>query len=505
VRLLPDVEEFVRQASSHAFVPVRVELLADLETPVSAFAKLVGDEEGFVLESVDGIERWSRYSFVGRRPQARLVARGRHVEIEGSLPTAIPTDRGILDAVEAFLGACRAPQHPDLPPLQSGLVGYLGYDVVREVERLPDVPRDDHGLPDAVLTLIGQLAAFDHWRQRVHLIESVPVAHLAGDEGALRRAWSEAGERIEEAVSALGRPLPYRPVAPPLGDEILPEVRSSMTGGAYQEAVLVGKEHILEGDIFQVVLAQRFDLDLGADPFDVYRSLRQVNPSPYMYFLRDREVSIVGSSPEPMVQVLGDRVISRPIAGTRRRGATDEEDRLLGAELAEHPKEVAEHVMLVDLARNDVGRVVEFGTCTVEELMTLERYSHVMHLTSQVAGRLRSDRTPIDVLRATLPAGTVSGAPKVRAMEIIDALEPVKRGPYAGVVGYLDLAGNIDTAIAIRTMVIHDGGASVQAGAGIVADSDPDAEDEECRNKAKALLSAVPAARRMTAEARRIP
>ncbi|MEM9036758.1 MAG: anthranilate synthase component I [Actinomycetota bacterium] len=501
MRLLPDVEEFIRLAGQHAFVPVRVELLADLETPVSAFSKLVGDDEGFVLESVEGIERWSRYSFVGRRPQARLVARGSEVEIEGSLPTSVPTDRGVLAAIEAFLGACTAPQHPDLPPLQSGLVGYLGYDVVREVERLPHVPRDDHGLPDAVLTLIGQLAAFDHWRQRVHLIESVPVGHLGGDESALRRAWSDAGERLEEAVEAMGRPLPYRPVAPPLLDDELPEVRSSMPAGAFQEAVGVAKEHILDGDIFQVVLSQRFDLDLQAAPFDFYRSLRQINPSPYMYFVRDRDVSIVGSSPEPMVQLLGDTVISRPIAGTRRRGATAEEDRRLGAELAEHPKEVAEHVMLVDLARNDVGRVVDFGTCHVEELMTLERYSHVMHLTSQVTGRLRSDRTPIDVLRATLPAGTLSGAPKVRAMEIIDALEPAKRGPYGGVVGYLDLAGNIDTAIAIRTMLIHEGGASIQAGAGIVADSDPDDENDECWNKAKALLSAVPAARRMTAEA----
>jgi anthranilate synthase component 1 len=264
----------------------------------------------------------------------------------------------------------------------------------------------------------------------------------------------------------------------------------------------VAKEHILAGDIFQVVLSQRFDLDLGADPFDVYRVLRQVNPSPYMYFLRHPEITVVGSSPEPMVMLRDGRVVSRPIAGTRPRGRTDEEDRRLAGELAEHPKEVAEHVMLLDLARNDVGRVVEFGTEVVDEVMTLERYSHVMHLTSQVSGRLRVGRGPIDVLRATLPAGTVSGAPKVRAMEIIDALEPTKRGPYAGVVGYLDFSGNLDTAIAIRTMMVApDGRASVQAGAGIVADSDPEAEDEECRNKAAALLAAVPAARRMRAAA----
>jgi anthranilate synthase component 1 len=268
----------------------------------------------------------------------------------------------------------------------------------------------------------------------------------------------------------------------------------------FREAVEVAKEHILAGDIFQVVLAQRFDLDLQADPFDVYRVLRQVNPSPYMYFVRHPEVTIVGSSPEPMVQLLGGRVISRPIAGTRRRGETDEDDRRLGAELREHPKEVAEHVMLVDLARNDVGRVVRFGTEQVDEMMILERYSHVMHLTSQVSGELAAGLGPIDVLRATLPAGTVSGAPKVRAMEIIDALEPTKRGGYAGVIGYLDFSGNLDTAIAIRTMFVGPNGASVQAGAGIVADSDPIAEDEECWNKAKALLAAVPAARRMSSD-----
>jgi len=262
--------------------------------------------------------------------------------------------------------------------------------------------------------------------------------------------------------------------------------------------VEVAKDHIVEGDIFQVVLSQRFDLDLGASDIDLYRALRQVNPSPYMYLLRQPELSVVGSSPEPMVQLLDGRVISRPIAGTRRRGRTEEHDRRMAAELVEHPKEVAEHIMLVDLARNDVGRVVDFGTEHVDELMTLERYSHVMHLTSQVSGRLRSGLGPIDVLRATLPAGTVSGAPKVRAMEIIDRLEPTKRGPYAGVVGYVDFSGNLDTAIAIRTMIVMpDGRAMIQAGAGIVADSDPADEDLECQNKAAALLAAVPAARRM--------
>jgi anthranilate synthase component 1 len=352
------------------------------------------------------------------------------------------------------------------------------------------------------MSVIGSLAAFDHWRQRVSLIESVVTLGLSAEE--LDRAYDAAVERVAAAVDALARPLPYVPVEPPVRGEEVPAVRSSMPDGAYQRAVAVAKEHILDGDIFQVVLSQRFDLELDADPFDVYRVLRQVNPSPYMYFLRHEEITIVGSSPEPMVQLLGRTVVSRPIAGTRKRGATDEHDRRLAAELSEHPKERAEHVMLVDLARNDVGRVAKFGTVHVDELMTLERYSHVMHLTSQVSGELVDGLGPIDVLRATLPAGTVSGAPKVRAMEIIDELEPVKRGPYAGVVGYVDWSGNLDTAIAIRTMFVRPDGrtASLQAGAGIVADSDPDDEDLECHNKAAALLAAIPAARRMTAARR---
>jgi anthranilate synthase component 1 len=270
-----------------------------------------------------------------------------------------------------------------------------------------------------------------------------------------------------------------------------------MPTGMFHDAVAAAREHILAGDIFQVVIAQRFDIEETVDPFDVYRVLRQVNPSPYMYFVRHPEVTLVGSSPEPMVQLLDQRVVSRPIAGTRYRGRTEEHDRRMGAELTENPKERAEHVMLVDLARNDVGRVVKFGTEQVDELMTLERYSHVMHMTSQVSGALADGKSAVDVLRATFPAGTVSGAPKVRAMEIIDELEPVKRGPYAGVVGYLDFSGNVDTAIAIRTMVWRGGHASVQAGAGLVADSDPVDEDLECHNKARALLTAAAAARHL--------
>ncbi|MEM1332000.1 MAG: anthranilate synthase component I [Actinomycetota bacterium] len=498
----PGRAEVHAHAADHTVVPVWTEVLADLETPVAAYAKLVGDAPGFLLESVDGAERWARFSFVGRDPSATIVLRDGVVELDGTLPAGIPTDEGVLAAIEALLGAYTSPAFDDLPPLHGGLMGYLGYDVIREVEHLPDTPTDDRSYPDAVMSVIGSLAAFDHWRQRVYLIESVPTLGLDADE--LDAAYDAATQRVAEAVDALARPLPYTPMAPPGGDDELPELVSTMGGGTYQRAVEVAKEHVVAGDIFQVVLAQRYDIELDADPFDVYRVLRQVNPSPYMYFVRHPELTIVGSSPEPMVQLLDRRVVSRPIAGTRKRGRTAEHDRRLAAELQEHPKERAEHVMLVDLARNDVGRVAEFGTVEVEELMTLELYSHVMHMTSQVSGRLRDEFGPIDVLRATLPAGTLSGAPKVRAMEIIDALEPVKRGPYGGVVGYVDFSGNLDTAIAIRTMFVTGDGsiASLQAGAGVVADSVPDDEDLECRNKAAALLAAIPAARRMTAARR---
>ncbi len=402
----------------------------------------------------------------------------------------------MLGALDALLGVLDSPDLPDLPPLHAGLVGYLGYDVVREVERLPSPPVDDLGHPDAVMTVIGQLAAFDHWRQRVVLVDNVLVLPEWG-EPELGEAYRSAERRLDRlaadcfrTLSEVPRPLPS-PVAPPA------DVRRTMEGSLFEDAVGVAKEHITAGDIFQVVLSQRYDLPtLGADPFDVYRVLRLVNPSPYLYFLRLPEVTVVGASPEPMVRLRDGTVTSRPIAGSRPRGATEADDLRLEGELVEDPKEVAEHVMLVDLARNDVGRVVRFGTEVVEERMVVERYSHIMHLTSQVSGRLAEGKGPVDVLRATLPAGTLSGAPKVRAMEIIDDLEVTKRGVYGGVVGYLDFSGNLDTAIAIRTMTVSpDGSASVQAGAGIVADSDPVTENEECAHKAAAILSAVAMAR----------
>ena len=496
----PEVDAFLDLARTHTVVPIYREMMADLETPVAAFAKLVGEGSGFLLESVEHGGQWGRFSFIGRNPLATITATrdstgSVSLKVDGTIPDNVRLDEGVLCALEDLLKAYHAPEHHGLPPLTGGLVGYLGFDIVREIERLPNIQANQTGFPDSVINVVGSVAAFDHWKHRVFLIDNVLVT---GDPEVDRSAYDSAVERINEMSDDLGQPLPYALALPPDPADPRPETTCSMGHGEYQLAVQTAKEHILAGDIFQVVLSQRFDLDLEANPYDVYRVLRLVNPSPYMYLIQSPEVTVIGSSPEPMVQLLDRRVISRPIAGTRRRGATEEEDRRLGGELREHPKEVAEHIMLVDLARNDVGRVVKFGTCTVEELMTLEHYSHVMHLTSQVSGELRDGLGPIDVLRATFPAGTVSGAPKVRAMEIIDDLEPARRGPYAGVVGYFDFAGNLDTAIAIRTMFVRpDGRASVQSGAGIVADSDPAAEDEECFFKSAALLAAVPAARRM--------
>jgi anthranilate synthase component 1 len=505
----PDPTEFAALAKEHPIVPVWCEVVADTLTPVSAFANLVGDGDGFLFESVEGGERWGRYSFVGRRPLATLTARGPSVTAAGRLGLA-SSDEGILAAVEDLLARFQSPSLDGLPPLHGGLVGYLGYDVVREIERLPDAPPDDLGHPDAALVVIGQFAAFDHWRQRIVLIDNVVVPGGTGGGGdgeaataaELTAAYEAACTRLVELAADCARTRSGSGEMVPAPREGLAsaEADRTMSSEEYRAAIAVAKEHITAGDIFQVVLSQRFDLELDADPFDVYRALRLLNPSPYLYFLRFPEVTVVGASPEPMVRLRDGIVISRPIAGSRPRGENEQHDRLLEGELAEDPKELAEHIMLVDLARNDVGRVVRFGTEKVDELMTIERYSHIMHITSQVSGELAEDKGPIDVLRATLPAGTLSGAPKVRAMQIIDDLERTKRGVYGGVVGYIDFSGNIDTAIAIRTMVVSpDGRAHVQAGAGIVADSDPEREDEECQQKVRALLVAVTAARVMTA------
>lgn len=504
-------ERFTAMAEAHRVVPVWREVVADTLTPVAVFMNIVGDEaDGFLLESVEGGERWGRYSFVGRNPLATLVASGSQVSASGEVDLdalvgqSVTGDEGILAALETLLCALDSPVIDDLPPLHAGVVGYIGYDVVREVEHLPEVPHADLAQPDALLAVIGQLAAFDHWKQKVVLIDNVAVsADWSADDR--RAAFEQSCTRLDELEADCFRHRADRPRRVPVRSGPPEDVVRTMDDVLYMQAVEVAKEYVTAGDVFQVVLSQRFDLpELGIDPFDVYRTLRLVNPSPYLYFLRFPQVTVVGASPEPMVRLRDGVVISRPIAGSRPRGATPAEDQRLEAELSEDPKEIAEHVMLIDLARNDVGRVVTFGTEKMDETMVVEHYSHIMHLTSQVSGQLAPGKGPIDVLRATLPAGTLSGAPKVRAMEIIDELEPTKRGVYGGVVGYLDFSGNLDTAIAIRTMtVMPDGRASVQAGAGIVADSDPATENAECGHKAAALLSAVAMARAAMADEHR--
>lgn len=492
-------EEFHSLARDHRIVPVWRDLLADLITPVAAFARLCGDESGFLLESVEHGERWARWSFIGRRPLATLRSRDGQVTISGEIPGEIPLDQGVMTAIEAVTDLLDSPKIDDLPPLYGGLVGFMGYDVARESLDLPNPPLDDRDLPDVVLDVIGELAAFDHFRQRVVLVANTYVDPDASD-AELDAAYDAAVERLDALTAAGAEPLDEPLVEPPRKGEAPAEAVDETPTADFLAGVARIQAEIAAGEVEQVVLSQRFALELDADPFDVYRVLRQINPSPYMFFVRDPEVTLVGSSPEPLVRVSDGVVLTRPIAGTRFRGRTPADDERLATELREHPKEIEEHMQLVELAKFEIGSVARPGTCNVDELMTLERYSHVMHLTSQVSGQLDDGVSLLDVLRATVPAGTCSGAPKLRSMQLIDELEPVRRGPYAGVVGYVDFAGSLDVAIAIRTMVVApDGRAWAQAGAGIVAGSVAEDENLECHNKARALLAAVPAARRMTA------
>ncbi|MGH8924415.1 MAG: anthranilate synthase component I [Acidimicrobiia bacterium] len=479
----PGREEFIALAKSYPLVPVWTKVLADRETPVSAFEKLVGAGPGFLLESVEGGENWARWSFIGWDPLFTLTSYEGRIESQQPLQSDDP-----LGALEELVARVRAADLPGLPPLHSGLVGYLGYDTVRYIEHLPDRPADDRSLPEMSWQAVGSLAAFDRVSQSLTLVRNV----LVGND--LEADYAAAVNALERAATRLGHSRPYRALsfdqrpAPGGGHS------STMTRTDFENAVRSAKRSILAGDAFQVVISQRLAVPFAGDPFVVYRWLRVVNPSPYLFFYRTPELAVAGSSPELMTRVRDRQVFSRPIAGTRPRGETPDLDRALEEELRADPKERAEHVMLLDLARNDLGRVCEFGTVSVDELMVVERYSHVMHLVSGVSGKLRVDVGPVDVLRATFPHGTVSGAPKVAAMEIIDRLEPVARGPYAGAVGYIDFSGNVDTAICLRTVVLAGGQAWVQAGAGIVADSEPAMEYEETMSKAAAALAAVEAA-----------
>jgi anthranilate synthase component 1 len=492
----PDLPGFRAALEAQRVVPVTRRLLADAETPVGAYRKLAGNRPGtFLLESAEHGGVWSRYSFIGVQSAATLTERDGRAVWTGAGPEDHPDDplEALRDAA-ARLHTPRtdAPLFSGLPPLTGGLVGYLGYDSVRRMERLPATATDDLHLPELQFLLATDVAVLDHRDGSILLIANVVRRLTPHAEDDPDRAYADAVARLDAMEADLAKPADSSVAT--LDDASPPAYVERTRRDDYLAAVDTAREHIRAGDAFQIVVSQRFEMDTRADALDIYRTLRARNPSPYMYLLRFDDLDVVGSSPEVLVKVEDGRALMHPIAGTRPRGATPEEDAHLAAEMLTDPKERAEHVMLVDLGRNDLGRVCAAGTVEVVDLLKVERYSHVMHLVSTVVGQVRPELTALDVLCACFPAGTLSGAPKVRAMEIIEALEPTRRAVYGGIVGYVDVGGDMDTAIAIRTVVLRDGRAYVQAGAGIVADSQPELEDAECRNKAAAVLSAVAAA-----------
>jgi anthranilate synthase component 1 len=491
----PTFQEFVELASQSTVVPVYRQLIGDTLTPVSAFCKIQEGDWSFLFESVVGGEKVGRYSFLGSGPFLRFEAYGRRVHLDTIPPGGRP---GVfvrseqehddpLGLLEEKLAAYRAPHLPGLPRFCGGAVGYAAYDSVRYVENLPNPPVDDRGLPDLCFAFYDRMVIFDHINKTIAV-----VAHAHVNPTDLAGSYRKACERVDRLVERLHQgvaDLQLTDIAP-IGEVQMP-YESNFEPAAFEAAVEKCKEYIRAGDIFQVVLSQRLQTETRARPFDIYRTLRVVNPSPFLIYLKAGPLCLVGSSPEIMVRVEGDLVTIRPLAGTRRRGRTEEEDSRLAEELKKDEKERAEHIMLVDLGRNDVGRVARFGSVQLTDVLTVERYSHVMHLSSTVTGRLQKGKTALDALRSCLPAGTLSGAPKVRAMQIIDELEPHRRGPYGGAIGYIDFSGNMDTCIALRTLVLKGQTAYLQAGAGIVADSVPASEREETLNKARGLLRAL--------------
>jgi anthranilate synthase component I len=498
--LFPALAEFLKLARTHTLIPVCRRLVADLETPVSAFLRLAAAEpESFLLESVEGGEKLGRYTFMGVRPATKLVARGDQITTwQGKRQTTAQGD--IFETLKAALASHKPAHVAGLPPFTAGAIGFFAYDVVRRIERLPVRAKDDLQLPDACLAFFHEVVAFDHVKKELLLIVNADVRAQAP-----KAAYAAAVRRLAALERQLAKPLPASRRRKYIESKLA--VKKCTRKADYLRAVERTREYIAAGDIFQAVISQRFEVDPGDDPFAVYRALRIVNPSPYMYFLqlnvdadagartKPRPIYIVGSSPELLVRVKQRQVEYRPIAGTRPRGQDEEEDDRRAADLRADAKELSEHVMLVDLGRNDVGRVSDYGSVRVRDLMIVERYSHVMHLVSSIEGRLRPELSAVDALRSCFPAGTLSGAPKVRAMEIIEELEPTRRGIYGGGVCYADYSGNLDSCIAIRSMLVKDGVGYIQAGAGIVADSVPEREYEECLNKAQAVLRAVERAR----------
>ena len=484
----PSLEEFKKKAKKGNLIPVFREILADRETPVSAFQKIDDGRHSFLLESMEGGEKWARYSFLGTRPSVIIRSSGKSVEIVRSDRTERRTFvQDPLEVIKKVLSAYRPVPDPSLPRFFGGAVGFMGYDVVRFFEELPAREKPGLDIPDVFFMITDTIVVFDNV---THMIKVVSNAHVKGKSA--EAAYREATRKINSLVRKLkqGKSSKFK-VQSSNKKSKAHTLTSNFTQPQYEQAVLKAKEYIKAGDIFQVVPSQRFETKISVEPYEIYRALRLINPSPYMYFLRCGSTTVVGASPEVMVRLESDRIDLRPIAGTRRRGATEDEDEALAGELLADPKERAEHIMLVDLGRNDVGRVSEPGSVNVSELMVIERYSHVMHIVSNVRGKLSKGKDSYDVIRACFPAGTVSGAPKIRAMEIIDELEPTRRGPYAGAVGYFGFSGNMDTCITIRTLVIRKGVAYIQAGGGVVADSDPSAEYQETVNKARAMMRAV--------------
>ena len=501
---IPEFEQFKRFGGSYNRVPITATLICDDLTPTSAYARLEKDaQHAFLLESVIGGEKIARYSFIGANPRATFKAVRNQIELfDHQTQNVISSGEHAdpLKAFEEYLSTYKVAQHPGLPRLLGGAVGYASYDMIRYYEDLPNAPQDDRQLPDLLFNIYDTMVIFDHVYKTVLIAAHADLTD-ATSASELRAAYDKAIARIDQMIKTISQPLTLSPVQIGLPMEPVKNWESNLTRDQFEKMVVTCQEYIKAGDIFQVVPSQRLSVDTNAKPFDIYRALRVVNPSPFMFQLKFPDLYLVGASPEIMCRCENGIVTNRPLAGTRRRGATEEEDRKLRDELLADPKERAEHVMLVDLGRNDVGRVCEPQSIELSDVMQIEYYSHVMHICSNVTGTLSANKTSFDALRATLPVGTISGAPKVRAMQIIDELEPTRRGPYAGAVGYVDFGGDMDTCIALRTLVIQprDGDkyrAHIQCGAGIVADSVPAAEYEETLSKARGMLTAIGVAER---------